>query len=133
MPRHRAGSGGDESRVFEREGEYWTIVFDGKVVRLPDVNGLRYLAELLRHPGEPVPAGLLVAASRLGAIRASEPAPREHEAERARVTVTKGIKSALGRIGRVHPSLGEHLAATIRRGYLCVYRPDPLHPVRWRV
>jgi hypothetical protein len=37
--------------VFRQEGEYWTVVFDGAVVRLRDAKGLRYLARLLAHPG----------------------------------------------------------------------------------
>jgi hypothetical protein len=45
-------------------------------------------------------------------------------AERARLTVTKGIKGALERLAGSHPELGQHLAATVRRGYVCVYRPD---------
>src|SRR5262249_61658992 len=34
-----------------REGEYWTIRFDGSVARLKDAKGLRYLAQLLADPG----------------------------------------------------------------------------------
>ena len=52
-------------------------------------------------------------------------------AERARITVTKGIKTALDRICAAHPRLGRHLAGTIRRGYLCLYLPDPRLPIRW--
>jgi hypothetical protein len=37
--------------VFRREGEYWTVVFGGSVVRLKDTKGLRHLARLLAHPG----------------------------------------------------------------------------------
>jgi hypothetical protein len=37
--------------VFRREGEYWTVIFDGVVVRLRDAKGLRHLARLLAHPG----------------------------------------------------------------------------------
>jgi hypothetical protein len=51
--------------------------------------------------------------------------------ERARVAVTKGLKGALERIAASHPALGRHLTATVRRGYFCVYRPDPARPVRW--
>jgi hypothetical protein len=51
--------------------------------------------------------------------------------ERARVAVTKGLKRALERIAASHPELGRHLTATVRRGYFCVYRPDPARPVRW--
>ena len=53
--------------------------------------------------------------------------------ERARVAVTKGLKSALERIAASHPDLGRHLTATVRRGYFCVYLPDPAHPARWDV
>jgi hypothetical protein len=39
------------SNVFRREGEYWTVVYDGTVVRLKDSKGLRHLARLLTDPG----------------------------------------------------------------------------------
>lgn len=37
-----------------REGEYWTVSWAGRVGRLRDVKGLRYLAYLLAHPGREV-------------------------------------------------------------------------------
>jgi hypothetical protein len=37
--------------LFRREGEYWTVAYDGAVVRLRDAKGLHYLAQLLTHPG----------------------------------------------------------------------------------
>jgi hypothetical protein len=37
--------------ALRREGEFWTVVFDGRVCRLKDSKGLRYLDYLLRHPG----------------------------------------------------------------------------------
>jgi AAA ATPase domain len=36
--------------VFRREGEYWTITFDGRVSRLRNTRGLVLLAALLQHP-----------------------------------------------------------------------------------
>jgi hypothetical protein len=42
-----AGAG----NLIRREGEYWTVVFDGSLVRLRDAKGLRHLARLLTHPG----------------------------------------------------------------------------------
>ena len=36
--------------VFRKEGEYWTVRYNGKAVRLRDTRGLGYLAHLLRHP-----------------------------------------------------------------------------------
>ena len=37
--------------VFRREGEYWTIGFDGEAVRMKHSKGLAYIARLLAHPG----------------------------------------------------------------------------------
>jgi tetratricopeptide (TPR) repeat protein len=51
--------------------------------------------------------------------------------KRARVTVTKGIGAVLARIAAAHPALGAHLRATVRRGYVCAYVPDPRHPIVW--
>jgi hypothetical protein len=41
---------GESAMLFRREGDYWTIAFAGKVVRMRDAKGLGYLARLLRHP-----------------------------------------------------------------------------------
>jgi hypothetical protein len=46
-----AGSGAPRN-LFRREGEYWTISYEGAVVRLRDAKGLRHLARLLAHPGQ---------------------------------------------------------------------------------
>ncbi len=51
--------------------------------------------------------------------------------ERARLTVTKRIKDALGKVRDSHPALGEHLAARIRTGYQCAYLPEPERPIAW--
>jgi tetratricopeptide (TPR) repeat protein len=40
-----------ETNVFRREGDYWSVVFDGRTVRVRDLKGMRYLAQLLAHPG----------------------------------------------------------------------------------
>jgi pimeloyl-ACP methyl ester carboxylesterase len=40
----------EPAMLFRREGEYWTVAFAGKIVRLRDAKGLGYLARLLRHP-----------------------------------------------------------------------------------
>jgi len=39
------------SSSFRREGDYWTISFDGDVLRLRDTRGVRYLATLVHNPG----------------------------------------------------------------------------------
>jgi hypothetical protein len=48
--------------TFRREGEYWTVGFEGVVVYLRDAKGLRHLARLLAQPGQEVPAVALEAA-----------------------------------------------------------------------
>jgi len=37
--------------VFRREGDYWTVIFDGATVRVRDRKGVHYLAGLLADPG----------------------------------------------------------------------------------
>lgn len=39
------------ANVFRREGEFWTVTFAGRTVRLRDVKGLRDIARLLAAPG----------------------------------------------------------------------------------
>lgn len=41
----------DGTNVFLREGEFWTLTFAGRTVRLRDTKGLRDVAALLAHPG----------------------------------------------------------------------------------
>jgi hypothetical protein len=55
--------------VFCREGEYWTVAYEGSVVHLKDAKGLRHLARLLAHPGREFHATDLEAAERQAAPR----------------------------------------------------------------
>jgi hypothetical protein len=41
-----------EIRVFRREGDYWSVEFEGRTVRVRDLKGVRHLAHLLVHPGQ---------------------------------------------------------------------------------
>jgi hypothetical protein len=52
--------------------------------------------------------------------------------ERARSAVSKSLHACLKHIEKAHPTLGAHLATTIRTGYFCSYKPDPRAPVEWR-
>ena len=52
--------------------------------------------------------------------------------ERARVSVTRAIRSAIDRLSAESPALGGHLEATIRTGTYCSYTPDPRAPITWR-
>ena len=39
------------TNVFCREGDYWSVGFEGRTVHVRDLKGMRYLAQLLFHPG----------------------------------------------------------------------------------
>ncbi len=187
----------DTPNLLRCEGDYWTIAFAGRMIRLRDMRGLRYLAQLLTHPGRKFHATELVRGhaagtdtpadtvgltetvglgdagraldararqeygerlaaldaeladaerlhdlGRLAHLQAERDALREElmaalrpgvasAAERARLTVTKGIGAALAKIAASHPALAAHLAATVRRGNFCAYVPDPHDAVEW--
>jgi hypothetical protein len=53
--------------------------------------------------------------------------------ERARVNVTRVIGRTIEKIAAGDPALGQHLAATVRRGLYCSYAPDPRLVLRWEV
>jgi tetratricopeptide (TPR) repeat protein len=53
--------------------------------------------------------------------------------ERARVNVTRAIRSAIDRLGESAPKLAEHLRATVRTGTFCAYEPDPRVDASWRL
>src|SRR5215831_8814326 len=52
---------GVSGNLFRREGEYWTVLYEGSVARLKDAKGLRYLARLLADPGREFHAADLAA------------------------------------------------------------------------
>ncbi len=132
-----------QRQMFRREGEYWTVEYDGAVCRLKDTKGMQFIAHLLRCPGQRVRATQLLRGPRetepdAGAAAPAAPAamlgttpPDRGAAERARVNVTRAIKAALQKIGAHHPALCAHLSITIRTGNACVYLPDPRLAVRW--
>ncbi|MDQ3940972.1 MAG: hypothetical protein M3238_06465, partial [Actinomycetota bacterium] len=50
----QAGEPVPHATRFQREGEYWTISYQGTTSRLRDSKGLRFIGHLLRHPGEEI-------------------------------------------------------------------------------
>jgi hypothetical protein len=54
--------------LFRREGDYWTLACEGRVSRLRGLRGFEYIAELLRHPHQPIYV-IDLAASRLAIDR----------------------------------------------------------------
>jgi tetratricopeptide (TPR) repeat protein len=53
------------------------------------------------------------------------------DAERARVNVTRAIRSSIARIQDHDPEMGRHLERTVRTGTFCVYESDPRATVDW--
>jgi tetratricopeptide (TPR) repeat protein len=54
-------------------------------------------------------------------------------AERARVNVAKGIKTALAKIAEHSPPLEHYLATSIKTGLFCSYTPPPFNPISWEL
>ncbi len=204
--------------IFRRDGDIWELSFEGAAVRVRDLMGLRYIAQLLGQPNNEIHSLNLVAGAggmkatpdggiseyfgeqadeqpaesslrlnglgdagelldleaknaykrRLGELREeleeatelrdlnrAERAREEIEAlakelsravgrggrdrhagsdqERARLSVSRAIKTAIGQITDKHPALGRYLGDTIRTGLFCVYQPDPRQPMSWNL
>jgi len=136
MKRGRTSATGPQRPIgtFRRQGEYWTIVYAGVVVRLRDTKGLQYLGHLLRHPGRAFPvaelAGVLEPRS-AGACAWDGKGARTDRAERIRKAVTNRIRQAVARIGAAHEALGLHLGNAVHTGGRCMYTPE--RPLRWGV
>ncbi|HSO94340.1 MAG TPA: hypothetical protein VLS53_07725, partial [Candidatus Dormibacteraeota bacterium] len=181
-----------------KEGEYWTVAYGGRLVRVRDSKGIRVLARLLASPDRPHAAldlerigtagdemtaraiasgdaGELIddEARRAYRVRLAElrqaideasglgtadrVAAMQEEmdfitrelsralglggrsrhagsiAERARLNVTRAVKSAMKRIAATDAELAAHLEATVHTGTVCVYSPDPRSPVDWHI
>jgi tetratricopeptide (TPR) repeat protein len=192
--------------TFRRQGEYWTIVFQGRTTLLRNTKGLEYIAILLANPdcefhairlasaatasvevndtaeapwaasrmetgmrisadlgdaGEALDAtGKFALRSRIQELRRELPIAKESNdfnrveqleteiewieselgsrvglrgrsrrdnspSERARVNVTRTIRTALETIAKNDAELGMVLSQTIRTGTFCCYVPDP--------
>jgi tetratricopeptide (TPR) repeat protein len=85
--------------VFRREGDVWTIVYEGKALRLKDAKGLQYIAHLLRHDGQELHVADLAAG-----VEAAAPDPAGSGPEAS--TVVRGLGDA-----------GEVLDAPARTAY----------------
>ena len=84
---------------FRREGEFWTIGWSGRSLRLRDAKGLRYLGQLLSQAGRELPAMELV-------VGAGE-APLPVEAEAAPVLDGEARLAFKRRLERLEVERGE--------------------------
>jgi hypothetical protein len=187
--------------LFRREGDYWTIGYQGGQFQLRNVKGLGYIAALLALPGSELHVLDLAGAASGpadGRGRAGEQLPKERPArdpvlddqarrelrlhldgldeeldqarawgdseraarlaedrellvrelsravglggrergfaspeERARISVTKAIKTAIRMIEQHSPELAGHLAESIQTGRFCAYAPPGSAPPTW--
>jgi hypothetical protein len=131
MPsQHSIRNRADRTPVFRREGDYWTIAYDGAVVRLKDAKGLHYLERLLRQPGRNFHVAELIRVTACPDERRSAVDDGTAEAvERARKAVSNRIRQTLARIASVHQVLGLHLRNAVHTGTRCAYTPE--QPTRW--
>lgn len=133
---HQSMTGGTGTfrggQLFRREGDFWVIHYDGMICRLRDSRGLRHLHLLLTNPHEQIAA---LSIEWLGGehddLAGRGPVALHDARERARVNVTRAIAVALKHIDSHHPTLGKHLAATVRTGTFCTYTPNPRIPICW--
>jgi TolB-like protein len=90
--------------VFRKEGEYWTIVFEGRAIRLKDAKGLHCLAHLLRNPGREFHATDLVGVGEKGA----EPPPGAADlGDAGEVLDTRAKEEYRRRLGDLREELAE--------------------------
>lgn len=60
------------------------------------------------------------------------PRPGSTRAERARLNVTRAIRSAIKRMTTTNRHLGLYFETTVKTGAYCSYTPDPRLPVTWQ-
>jgi hypothetical protein len=135
-PAAPAAADGELVTTLRRIGDVWMIDDGSGPLHISDGRGVRLLALLLGRPGGELHSLDLAAAvdARCGTrSRAGGPAASGPQAERARVNVTRAIRSAIKRISDYDPVLGAELEAAVRTGACCVYEPDPDRPRRWRI
>ena len=129
---HRSRSTTAYECAFRREGEYWTIAYDGRITRMRDAKGLRYLGRLLECPGDRISVReLAIPASSSGQAVGSRSALPSSAEDRVRKAVASRIRDAIEKIRLENEPLGRHFDETIHTGTQCVYAPGRTVP--WRL
>jgi tetratricopeptide (TPR) repeat protein len=117
--------------TLRRVGDVWTIEDGRATLYLNDARGVRLLALLLTRPGDAVHCLDLVAI--IDGTTPGDHAASDSQSERARVNVTRAIRSTLKRIAGYDERLGRELERSVRTGTFCVYVPDPRRPLVWTI
>jgi tetratricopeptide (TPR) repeat protein len=88
--RHEASGDRSVATVeLRREGDYWSLLYEGHTIRVRDLRGIRYLARLLAHPGREFHVLDLVAAE------TGKPADRETDPAARRTLASLGDAGAM--------------------------------------
>jgi hypothetical protein len=119
----------ERGALLRREGDYWTIAYDGQLLRLRDSRGLHYLEILLRHPGRAFHVSELLAIVSGENSTAVLDEDGVDRIERRRKAVTNRIRQTLARIRATHETLGLHLGNAVHTGTRCSYTPE--RPLTW--
>ncbi len=77
-PAAAAADGTRAHNTFHREGDYWSVTFEGHTVRVRNLKGVRYLARLLGDPGREFHVLDLVAAEAGNRVSGNEDAAAAH-------------------------------------------------------
>lgn len=64
-----------QRNLFRKEGEYWTLRYEGQLLRLKDSKGLRLLSHLMQHPGSEMHA------LDLASVVAGQPKPADRDGQ----------------------------------------------------
>lgn len=104
--------------VFRREGEYWTLAYEGDTARVKDSKGIRDLATLLARPGVQIAALDLVGASEghspSDTAAAASSAGEQALDSRARAEYRQRIRDLEEEIGEAESSGDAWRASTLR-------------------
>jgi hypothetical protein len=110
-----------------REGDYWAILYRGRLIRVRHNKGVSYLAQLIARPWESQHVSDLYGRERAASL-AEAAISRPVESDRK--AVTSRIRSAMSGIQTSDLPLGEPLISTITTGTYCCYTPRPDPAVR---
>lgn len=127
-----AAPGAGREAVLERSGDLWRVGCEPAVTLVKDTKGMSHLATLLAAPGVAFAALDLVEASAAG-HREPRAGGGAADAERARLNVTRAVRSAIARIAAHDDALGEELDAAVHTGAVARYEPAGPGATSWRV
>ena len=127
--------------AINKEGHYWSLSYHAKEVHLKDCKGVRYVVFLLENPNTPFLALHLVMHdsgnlpepnSDYSTMNREQLAEEgldsvgfpEYQVEKARSSVSHAVNRVMNGLKDKHPTLYDHLRASILLGRQVSYRPN---------